>query len=281
METAISTLTNIVRSTCLKEIAQSEVSSFDSGKQDVEEIRNAQALGASAPLFFDKAHDEFLKRLENDFKARFGIHISNVRIESFKIMDNELSGFISRQAISTAETENRLSNLKGQTEIATVEKERDARVQQIQAEQEARALKINTESQNKAQLDKAKANAEALTFKTDQENKALIEKAKADAEAVRLKANAEAEAIRTKAKAEAERAQLLSQTPLGAQLALLSVWSETVEKSNEGVSKVVYCDPSVQMAAGGNPLGLMGLGSLQTDLNRLSTLGTTAPANKA
>merc|ERR1711879_995271 len=104
---------------------------------------------------------------------------------------------------------------------------------------------------------------------------ALIAKAKAEAEAIRLKAEAEAAGIRTKAKAEAERAELLSKTPLGAQLALLELWSGTVQKSNEGISKVVYCDPSVQLAAGGgNPLGLLGLGQLQSELGKLSSIGT-------
>merc|ERR1712224_857950 len=104
-----------------------------------------------------------------------------------------------------------------------------------------------------------------------------IAQAKADAEAIRLRAEAEAEAIRSKAKAEAERAQLLSSTPLGAQLALLELWSGTVEKSNEGISKVVYCDPSVQMAAGGgNPLGLLGLSNLQGELDKLSRISVNA-----
>jgi len=278
METAISTLTNIVRSTNLNEIAQSDVSSVSSKDKSVEEVQQAQALGASAPLFFDKAHDEFLARLHDDFKNRYGIEISNIRVESFKIMDKELASFISRQAITTAQTETQLANLKGQTEIATAEQERQARVQQIQAEQEARALKISTESQNKAQLEKAESGAKAQALSTNQSAEALIAQARADAEAIRLRAEAEAGAIRTKAKAEAERARLLSETPLGAQLALLTVWSETVQKSNEGISKVVYCDPSVQMAAGGNPLGLMGLGNLPAQLDMLSALGASSQA---
>merc|ERR1711874_710150 len=106
------------------------------------------------------------------------------------------------------------------------------------------------------------------------EAEALIARAKAEAEAIRLKAEAEAAGIRTKAKAEAERAELLSKTPLGSQLALLELWSGTVQKSNEGISKVVYCDPSVQLAAGGgNPLSLMGLSNLQGELDKLSKIG--------
>merc|ERR1711912_68915 len=94
-------------------------------------------------------------------------------------------------------------------------------------------------------------------------------------EALIAKAKAEAEAIRLKAEAEADRAELLSKTPLGSQLALLELWSGTVERSNGGISKVVYCDPSVQMAAGGgNPLSLLGLGQLQSELGKLTSIGT-------
>merc|ERR1719379_2661250 len=104
----------------------------------------------------------------------------------------------------------------------------------------------------------------------------MIAQARADAEGIRLRAEAEAEAIRIKAKAEAERAEMLSKTPLGAQLALLSVWAETVQRSNEGISKVVYCDPSVQLAAGGgNPLSLLGLSGLQSELQKLAGIGET------
>lgn len=276
METAIGTLTNIIRSTALNEIAQSQ-SQHDapSMKKTEAEIKAAQATGQpSAPFFFDRAHDEFLARLHDDFLDRYGIEISNIRVASCKIMDKELSASISKQALVTAQTENQLANLKGQTEIATAEQDRQARVAQIAAEQEARALQVSTESQNKAQLEKAEAQAKAKAFIVNQEADALIARARAEAEAIRLRAEAEAEGIRTKAKAEAERAELLSKTPLGSQLALLELWSGTVTKSNEGISKVVYCDPSVQLAAGGgNPLNLLGLGQLQGELGKLNSIG--------
>jgi regulator of protease activity HflC (stomatin/prohibitin superfamily) len=268
METAIGTLTNIIRSTALNEIAQSQsVAEAPSMKKSAEEIKAAQATGqASAPFFFDRAHDEFLARLHDDFLDRYGIEISNIRVASCKIMDKELAASISKQALVTAQTENQLANLKGQTEIAT-------------AEQEARALRVQTESQNKAQLDRSEAEAKSKAFIVNQEAEALIARAKAEAEAIRLKAEAEADGIRTKAKAEAERAELLSKTPLGSQLALLELWSGTVQKSNEGISKVVYCDPSVQLAAGGgNPLGLLGLGQLQGELSKLSSIGADTAA---
>jgi hypothetical protein len=277
METAIGTLTNIIRSTALNEIAQSQsVAEAPSIKKTHQDLQAAQAMGqASAPFFFDRAHDEFLARLHDDFLDRYGIEISNIRVASCKIMDKELSSAISKQALETAKTENQLANLKGQTEIATAEQDRQARVAQIAAEQNARALNVATESENKAHLEKSQAEAKSKQFMVNQEAEALIARAKAEAEAIRLKAEAEAAGIRTKAKAEAERAELLSKTPLGSQLALLELWSGTVEKSNEGISKVVYCDPSVQLAAGGgNPLSLLGLGQLQSELGKLSSIGT-------
>merc|ERR1712185_275496 len=127
----------------------------------------------------------------------------------------------------------------------------------------------------------SESEAKAKAFIVNQEAEALIAKAKAEAEAIRLKAEAEAEGIRTRAKAEAERAELLSKTALGSQLALLELWAGTVEKSNEGVSKVVYCDPSVQLAAGGgNPLSLLGLGQMQSELGKLTSIGVNGNASK-
>lgn len=278
METAIGTLTNIIRSTSLNEIAQSQSPDAPSLQHSAEVCRAAQAVGEpAAPLFFDRAHDEFLARLHDDFLERYGIEISNIRVASCKIMDPELSASISKQALVTAQTDNQLANLKGQTEIATAEQDRQARVAQIAAEAEARALRITTASQNLSQLEQAEAQAKAQAFVVNQQAAALIAQARAEAEAIRLKAEAEAEAIRTKARAEAERAELLGKTALGSQLALLELWSGTVERSNQGIEKIVYCDPSVQLAAGGgNPLSLLGLNGLQAELRKLSSVGPEA-----
>merc|ERR1712054_76421 len=261
LETAIGTLTNIIRSTALSEIAQSQNVTDAPTYQKGEE---GQSGKASAPFFFDRAHDEFIARLHDDFLERYGIEISNIRVASCKIMDANLAESIAKQALVTAQTENQLANLKGQTEIATAEQSRQARVAQIAAEQEARSLMIATESENKSKIEKSEARAKSQEVEVNQEAEAIVSQAKAEAEAIRLKAEAEAEGIRTKSKAEAERANLLSKTPLGKQMALLDRWAGTVEKSSEGISKVVYCDPSVQFAAGGgNSLGMLGLKSLQ------------------
>merc|ERR1712157_482045 len=93
-ETAVATLTNIVRSTALNEIAQSkEVSTGrkqsslqvlppPTQEQDPVEETKEQTI-----VFFEKVHDEFLAKLNEDFMERYGVDIANIRIESFKIMD--------------------------------------------------------------------------------------------------------------------------------------------------------------------------------------------------
>jgi regulator of protease activity HflC (stomatin/prohibitin superfamily) len=276
LETAIATLTNIIRSTTLNEIAQSKNPSAVSNSG--EQVQTAQALGesASAPLFFDKAHDEFLSKLHDDFMARYGIDVTNIRIESFKIMDAELSGNISKQALTTAQTESQLANLAGQTEIATKEQEREAQTRQIKAQAEALATKTEADAKNSALISKSEAEARADQIQKETLAKAdaaaLVAQAKAEAEAISIKAKAEAEAIELKAEAEAKRAKLLAATPLGAQLSLLSVYGEMAAKSDEGVQKVVYSDLQA------NNVGLLSMPSLAMltkDLEGLSSLGGT------
>lgn len=54
-------------------------------------------------MFFDKVHDEFISKLHDSFMEKYGIEITNIRIESFKIMNQELSNNISKQALVTAQ----------------------------------------------------------------------------------------------------------------------------------------------------------------------------------
>ena len=57
-------------------------------------LKNLPADAPSAPMFFDKVHDEFIAKLHDTFVEKFGIEITNIRIESFKINNKELSGKI-------------------------------------------------------------------------------------------------------------------------------------------------------------------------------------------
>jgi regulator of protease activity HflC (stomatin/prohibitin superfamily) len=266
-ETAVATLTNIIRSTALNQIAQSKAVS--AGSESVLSVFQPPGTDghppASAPtaIFFERVHDEFLYKLHDDFMHRYGVDIANIRIESFKIMDEELSDQISKHALTTAQIENEMANLEGKALISTTEERTSAEVKIISAEAEAASMKTRTDAENKRKIDAAKALAEAHKI-------SVQAKAEAEAAAILLKAKAEAEAISLKAHAEAQRAELLSKTTLGMQESLLAQYSQMVIESNRGVEKVVYLDPSVNRDS---PFALGSLQNLNLDLHSLSQLG--------
>jgi len=238
-ETAIATLNSIIRSTSLAEVAQNKEFAAKSEKKH---FQNSNPDSPTAPLFFDKVHDEFISKLHDSFMDHYGIEVTNIRIESFKIMNVELATNISKQAFTTAQTETQLSNLAGQTEIATAQQKRDAEVARIRAEGEAIKLKTETDAKNRTVLEVAKADAEAT-----------VVKAKAESQAIELRAQADAKSILLRAEAEAKRAEMLSQTPLGPQIQLYSMYVDMVKNSLKGIEKVVYM-PS-EMA--NNPLSFL------------------------
>ena len=200
-ETAIATLTNIIRSTALNQIAQSRNVSAGSAIEQLQDDFQggagvpAPAPGdnpsASAPMaeFFDKTHDEFMSKLHDDFRTRYGVDISNIRIEAFKIMDEDLAGQISKHALTTAQIENEMANLEGVSLISTQKEKTAAEVKKISA----------------------LADADSLKTAADAENRRMIDAAKAEGEALRIKSTAEAEGIKLRAAAEAERAEMIAQ----------------------------------------------------------------------
>jgi len=174
----------------------------------------------------------------------YGISITNIRIESFKIMNQELATSISKQAFTTAQTETQLANLTGQTEIATAQMKRDAEVARIRAEGDAMKLRTETDAKNRAIMESAKAEADATVIR-----------AKAEAQSVEVKAQAEAKSILLRAEAEAKRAEMLSATVLGGQIQLYQIYAQMVKDSISGVEKIIYM-PSDAM---NNPLSFMNL----------------------
>jgi len=203
----------------------------------------------SAPLFFDMVHDEFISRLHDLFKRLYGLEIANIRVESFKIMNAELADNISKQAIITAQTENKLANLEGQRQIATAEMERDSAVTMIQAQARAAQLATDVQARNTASIADAQSKAQAAKIV-----------ASGEAEALLIKAEAESKAIELRASAEKKRAQDLGATPLGTQLALLNVQSEMVTKAIGGVQKIIYLPSNSSLAQ--TPLQLFGMPSM-------------------
>lgn len=281
-------MTNILRSTALNDIAQSQNPSAISEEEVVQAQMQAQAMGVkSEALFFDRAHDQFLSKLHDDFKKRFGIEVTNIRIEQFKILDESLANNIAQQVLNTADTQNQLMNLEGQTKIATQEQHRDLVVKQIKAQGDAATRQIEldanlkqTEAETLAMQVTAEGEATVVRIKAEGEGKATRIRANASiadqeakaqgvklaAEASVASADAEAKGITLRADAESMKATALSTTPLGEKLALLNVYGEVVKSSNNGVDKVVYVDPSTTQ--GGNPFGLLTLQSLQGDVRK-------------
>jgi len=269
-ETAVATLTNIIRSTALNQIAQSrQISASES-----EVVADATLVGdegetgdvSAVSYFFDRAHDEFMLKLHEDFVTRYGVDIANIRMESFKIMDTELANEIAQNCLTTAHVENQLSNLQGQNLIATQKEQTDADCEKIKALSEANASQTRSDAENARLVAAAKSEAEAKKY-------SLITTAQAEADAIILKAKAEAEAIRLKAAAEAERAKLLSQTTLGQQQCLFEIYADMIKTSNAGVEKVVYLDPSVNKDS---TFALGSLNGLNRDLHAMSKLGIVA-----
>ena len=120
----MATLTNIIRSTALNQIAQSQNVSAASPIEDITKEGGLSTVAsmvnkydppppATAPMaeFFEKTHDEFMTKLHDDFNLRYGVTISNIRIEAFKIMDDDLAEQISKHALTTAQIENEMVSL--------------------------------------------------------------------------------------------------------------------------------------------------------------------------
>jgi vacuolar-type H+-ATPase subunit E/Vma4 len=130
-----------------------------------------------------------------------------------------------------------MAHLEGKSLISTTQERTAADVKNINAQADAEAHKIHSDAENQRKIEKTKTNAEALRI-------AAQSKAEMEAEVILTKAKATAEAIRLKAAAEAQRAEMLSNTTLGQQEALLAIYKDMVQ-SNNGVEKIVYMDPSV------------------------------------
>ena len=106
--------------------------------------------------------------------------------------------------------------------------ERDSAVSIIKAQAASKQLATEVQAKNNAAISDAQSKAQAAKIV-----------AQGEAEALLIKAEAESKAIELRAAAEKKRAVELGGTPLGSQLAVLSIQSEMVTKSMQGVSKVI------------------------------------------
>ncbi len=204
-DTAVATLNSIIRSSTLAEVAQTKEVIAKSEKKLIEEQQQQTTKGHPTPsVFFEKVHDEFISKLHDSFMEKYGIEVTNIRIENFKIMNQTLAASISSQAIVTTQTQTQLANLASQTEIATAEQKRNADVARIKAEGEAVKLQTETDARNRATMETAKTESDATLVRARATAQSLEVQAKAEANALETKAQAEANAFQIKAKAESE-----------------------------------------------------------------------------
>lgn len=94
---SIATVQAIVRSTALNQVAQSKT--VNAGSQSSQSDKDGHPQQPTAPVFFEKIHDEFLSKLHDEFKKCYGIEITNIRIEDIQIMNQELANNISKQGM--------------------------------------------------------------------------------------------------------------------------------------------------------------------------------------
>jgi len=161
-EAAVATLNNIIRSTALNQIAQSRnITASSQSEMEVIATTTVDSIDpqdgegdtpTAVSYFFDRARDESMTKLHEEFVSRYGVDIANIRMESFKIMDVELASEISQNCLTTAHVENELANLEGQNAIATQKEHTQADCQNIKATAEAKARKTAANTENKRKI---------------------------------------------------------------------------------------------------------------------------------
>lgn len=207
------TLAGIIRSSSLSDIASSSNVSHGGGVRDPANTTAAPAYGeepaseeaeeAKKVGFYEHAHDQFMSKVHDQVLRDWGIDISNIRIEEIKIVNSQLEMEVSKNAIDSAQKDQRFRML-----------EKDKIIIEQEAENMKRQLEIQTQ-----------ADVLAQQMLTDQKSNSIIQMAKAEKEALVLKGEGE-QAF----------ADSVSSTQLGQQKALLSIQKEALQ----GLNKVAY-----------------------------------------
>lgn len=156
-DTAVATLGGIIRNSTLADIGQSSRPAFGkvaetkreskAGEQPLTDLQQLPLTAptipepsAPAPSFYAKVHDQFLDELHKHAIESWGIHISNIRIESLKINDVALAKDISSQAVIYAKTQAQLANVDYQSRIQQTNANIAANTTRTQAAAEANRI---------------------------------------------------------------------------------------------------------------------------------------------
>jgi len=219
-------INSITRNSSLAEIAQSKAQKAQSMEE--KDSRAAASGTPSAPVF-EKVHDEFLAKLHDTCLRLYGVEIINIRIESFKIMDEKLSAQISGEAKIIADIGSQLVNLMGKTKVAVADEQRVAEVKRIESEAYSTALHLKVTADNDAVISESRAKSEAVVIAAEASGQSILKKKEAEAEGLRLLG-----------RAEAKRATMLAESGLGREIALAEIYGKALERSVEGLDAIVY-----------------------------------------
>mmetsp|Transcript_5651 Transcript_5651/g.10207 ORF Transcript_5651/g.10207 Transcript_5651/m.10207 type:complete len:487 (+) Transcript_5651:271-1731(+) len=163
-KTTLATLTNIIRSAALNQIANSEhvsangvSSTSGSGFPPMPQATSAP-LRPLALMFLERAHGDLMSKLQDDFYRRYGVDIVNIQMGYMKIMDNECLYQILKQALTTTRVEHELANLHlhGQSLILTQKECTPAEVPDITVSAEAKKL-MDAENESERKIEAAES----------------------------------------------------------------------------------------------------------------------------
>ncbi len=219
-DTAIATLSGIIRNSTFKEIGQSSTPAYSGSNSSTQQDLNNSELSPPPYSFYSKVHDAFIRELQRHGIHDLGIDIFNIRIESLSIQDQDLAKTIASQSLLFVETQAKLANMEAGNQI-----------QESDAKQKA-----------SSRLIEAQAQATAITMQANAEAEAIEIKASAEAKAIRVTGEAHNQTLIGKWKALAAGGKAVEGNPTAQQAGLMQVNNEQLT----GVQKVIYL-PSTMM----------------------------------
>eukprot|EP00456_Euglypha_rotunda_P011305 TRINITY_DN12947_c0_g1_i10.p1 TRINITY_DN12947_c0_g1~~TRINITY_DN12947_c0_g1_i10.p1 ORF type:complete len:351 (-),score=56.33 TRINITY_DN12947_c0_g1_i10:153-1103(-) len=141
----------------------------------------------SAPTGLGQSYLDTVTQQLADHLQEYGIDLIRMNVQEFKLINEQIAGEMSKQALVTAAAAAEQAVLDTKYIIARKQAQQEAEVQTIAQSQKNNMLVTQ---------------AEARYQQTEIDCKAVLEKAKADGEALVIRAQKEAEAIEIRAKAE-------------------------------------------------------------------------------
>lgn len=224
-ETAAATISMIVRASTFSEIGRSNpASSFP--QSEIPSINPP-----TYESYQKRLHDEFVDKVQEFMKEKYGIFIENIRIKSLSIHDKKLADEVAAPAIIYAQTQAKLANVKSQTEIQTAEANRDAEIKKISANTLAYTLMKDAESKTQAQLANVKSQTEIQT--AEAHRNADVKKISADATAYALVKEAEGRSKTTELETSAKAKQIIELAKAEAESKSKSMELETAAKARQ------------------------------------------------